>query len=282
MQGVKVVVDSTADIPHNLAEEFDITVVPLTVHFGESTYIDWTELTPLEFYDLLETSPHHPYTSPPTAAQFEAAYEQIIADGYAVVSIHISSELSETLRSAEAAKAKIGDRGRIEVIDSRVVSVALGLPAIAAARAASEGKSFEEVVGVARSMIEATKGKAFFAVDTLDYLVRNGRIGRAQAILGTLLAVKPVLTLSGGVVSPYEKVRGDKRVIPRIVDIVGELVGPGGLTQVGIVHANCLDKATALKDAITGAFGAKDVLLCDLGAVVGTHAGPGTVGLVFS
>lgn len=282
MQGVKVVVDSTADIPHNLAEEFDITVVPLTVHFGESTYIDWTELTPLEFYDLLETSPHHPYTSPPTAAQFEAAYEQIIADGYAVVSIHISSELSETLRSAEAAKAKIGDRGRIEVIDSRVVSVALGLPAIAAARAASEGKSFEEVVGAARSMIEATKGKAFFAVDTLDYLVRNGRIGRAQAILGTLLAVKPVLTLSGGVVSPYEKVRGDKRVIPRIVDIVGELVGPGGLTQVGIVHANCLDKATALKDAITGAFGAKDVLLCDLGAVVGTHAGPGTVGLVFS
>lgn len=282
MQGVKVVVDSTADIPHNLAEEFDITVVPLTVHFGESTYIDWTELTPLEFYDLLETSPHHPYTSPPTAAQFEAAYEQIIADGYAVVSIHISSELSETLRSAEAAKAKIGDRGRIEVIDSRVVSVAFGLPAIAAARAASEGKSFEEVVGVARSMIEATKGKAFFAVDTLDYLVRNGRIGRAQAILGTLLAIKPVLTLSDGVVSPYEKVRGDKRVIARIVDIVGELVGPGGLTQVGIVHANCLDKATALKDAITGAFGAKDVLLCDLGAVVGTHAGPGTVGLVFS
>ncbi len=281
MPSVKVVVDSTADIPHNLAEELDITVVPLTVHFGENTYVDWTELTPLEFYDLLETSPHHPHTSPPTSEQFEAAYERALSDGSSVVSIHISSELSETIRRAEAARARIGDRGRIEVIDSRVVSVALALPAIAAARAAREGRGFEEVVGVARSMIEATKGKAFFAVDTLDYLVRNGRIGRAQAILGTLLAIKPVLTLSDGFVAPYEKVRGDKKVIPRMVDIVGELAGPGELTQLGIVQANCLDRALALKDAIVKAHPVKELLMCDLGAVVGTHGGPGTIGLVF-
>ncbi len=281
MQSVRIVVDSTADIPHNLAEELGIVVVPLTVHFGEDTYVDWTELTPLEFYDLLETSPHHPYTSPPTVGQFQTAYEEILAGGQSIVSLHISSGLSETVRVAEAAKERMGGRGPIAVIDTKVVSVALGMPALEAARAAVEGKTFEEVVAAANSVAAATRANSFFAVDTLDYLVRNGRIGRAQALLGTILAIKPVLHFEDGLVAPYQKVRGDKKVIPRMIDIMKELVGAGGFTRVGIVQADCLEKAAALRAAIEGTFGARDVLLCDLGAVVGTHAGPGTVGVAF-
>lgn len=281
MPGVKVVVDSTSDVPRNLAEELGITVVPLSVHFGDETYLDWVELTPLEFYDLLETSPHHPRTSPPSPSDFARVYEELAADGSSLVSIHISSALSETVKSAEMGRAMVGG-GRIEVIDSRVVSAAFGLPAVEAARAAKEGASFEEVVGVVREILEKSAGKVFFAVDTLDYLVRNGRIGRAQAILGTLLAVKPVLTITDGFVAPFEKVRGEKRVIPRMVDILGEhLDREGGEVVFGIVHANCMDKVQALKQAVHQAYGIEPYLICDLGAVVGTHSGPGTIGMMF-
>jgi len=281
MQKVRVVVDSTADIPGNLAEELGIAIVPLTVHFGDNSYVDWTELTPLEFYDLLETSPHHPYTSPPPIERFEAVYEEALAEGLDVVSLHISSGLSETVRVAEQARSRLADRGRIAVIDSGVVSVALALPAIAAARAAAAGGAFEEVLGAAQAVIAASRGKAFFAVDTLEYLARNGRIGRAQALLGSILAVKPVLTFEDGIVAPYEKVRGEKKVIPRMVEIMRDLVGSGPLTEVGVAQADCLDKAQALKQAIIEEFGPREILMCDLGAVVGTHAGPGTIGLAF-
>lgn len=280
-QQVKVVVDSTADIPHNLAEELDITVVPLTVHFGDQSYRDWTELTPLEFYDLLETSPHHPYTSPPTPEEFATVYESLTADGSAVVSLHISAELSETYAAAKAAQAMLGDRGRVEVIDSRVVSIAFGVPAIDVAAAARDGKSFEEVTGLARSLLAASAGRAFFTVDTLEYLVRNGRIGRAQAILGTLLAVKPVLTFTDGLIAPYEKVRGDRKVVPRMIDIMRGLLGAGKPARTAIVHANALDRANELREAMREAFGVDDTLICDLGSVVGTHGGPGTLGMVF-
>ncbi len=284
MAGVKIVVDSTSDIPHNLAEELGITVVPLSVHFGDATYLDWVELTPMEFYDLLETSPHHPRTSPPSPSEFAQVYESLVADGSAVVSMHISSGMSETYSAAVMAKQMVG-HGRIEVIDSRLVSLAFGLAAIEAARAAQEGKSFEEVAAVARNVLAKVEGRVFFAVDTLDYLVRNGRIGRAQAILGTLLAVKPVLTITDGVVAPFEKVRGEKKVIPRMVDIMGESLGSGdgsGRTvKAAVVHAGCLDKAKELVGAVQRAHGVSDFLIGDLGAVVGTHAGPGTVGLVF-
>ena len=278
MAQVKIVVDSTSDIPRNLAEGLDITVVPLTVHFGDREYVDWLELAPLEFYDLLETSPHHPYTSPPTPEAFAEVYERLGADGSPVLSLHISGGLSETVRQAEAGKALVG-RGEIEIIDSRVVSMACGLPAIVAARAAAGGAGLPELVSLVRGFLGRTS--LFFAVDTLDYLVRNGRIGRAQAILGTLLAIKPVLTIVDGLVAPYEKVRGEKKIIPRMVEIMGQMLGSGKAGETAIVHAACLDKAIALREAVCAAFGVKDLILCDLGAVVGTHSGPGTVGMVF-
>lgn len=281
MPKVKVVVDSTADIPRNLADELDIGVVPLTVHFGDTAYVDWLELTPLEFYDLLATSPDHPYTTPPAVEQFQTVYDEALRQGQDVVSLHISGGLSETVEIARRAAAGLKATGRVEVVDSRVVSMALALPALAAARAAQAGAPLEEVASEAAAVVAASRGKAFFAVDTLDYLARNGRIGRAQAILGALLAVKPVLCFEDGVVAPYEKVRGDKKVIPRLVDLVRELSGSGRPKVMGIVQANCLDKAVALRDAVVKAVDPAEVLICELGAVVGTHGGPGTIGLAF-
>ncbi len=278
MSRVKVLVDSASDIPQNLSDELGITVVPINVHFGETTYLDRVELGPLEFYDLLETSPYHPSTTPPAPETFAKAYEALIADGSAVVSIHLSGELGGTLAAAREGRAMVG-RGEIVVIDSRQVSMAYGLPAVAGARAAAAGRSLAEVVSEVKSWLE--RSSSYFTVDTLDYLARNGRIGRAQALLGTLLATKPVLTMQDGLVTPFEKVRGTKNVVPRLVEIVEEAASSGPLAMASVVHANALEKATELRGLLEERCGISDCLICDLGTVIGTHAGPGAVGVVF-
>ena len=274
MPGVRIVVDSTADLPHNLAEELDITVVPVNVHFGGEVFADWSELTPLEFYDLLRTSPYHPYTSPPSPERFAEVYRSLTADGSAVLSLHFSNALGPTYDNAVKGAAMV-EGGRIELVDTRLVSVALGMTAVEAAVMAREGKGLAEIKRQAEET--AARTRVFFTVDTLDYLARNGRIGRAQALLGSILAVKPVLTLEDGVITPFEKVRGDKRVVPRMVEIMRDILGTGPVTRWAVVHADCLDRALELARALEEECGLRDGMICDLGAVVGTHAGPGTL-----
>jgi len=271
---VRVVTDSTADIPRSYVEELGITVVPLNVHFGDKVYLDFVELTSSNFYELLRKSPEHPRTSQPSPGDFAKVYEELSRDGSAIVSVHLSAELSGTYQSAVMAREMLADKP-IEVIDSRLASMAFGLPVIAGARAAREGRSLEEVVAVIRNAM--AKMQVVFAVDTLEYLARNGRIGRAQALLGTLLSVKPLLTLEEGVVTPLEKVRGERKVIPRMVEIMGERLTPeGGAPVVSIVHADCPDRAEALRAAVEEAYHPREVIVGGLGAVIGTHVGPGT------
>ncbi len=276
MPSVKIVVDSTADLPHNLAEELDITVVPVNVHFGDRIFSDWVELTPLEFYDLLETSPHHPYTSPPSPETFAEAYRRLVADGSSVLSLHFSNALGPTYDHAVKGAAMV-EGGRIELLDTRLISMAYGVAAVEAAEMARDGKGLDEILTRVKRMVERTK--VFFTVDTLDYLARNGRIGRAQALLGSILAVKPVLTLVDGVITPHERVFGDKRVISSMVDIVKDILKTGAVTKWAVVHANCLDRAADLSRAIEEGCGLGGCVICDLGTVVGTHVGPGTLGL---
>ncbi len=279
MSGVKIVVDSTADLPHNLAEEMGITVVPVNVHFGDEVYLDWTELTPLEFYDLLETSPHHPHTSPPGPERFAETYESLTADGSSVLSLHISSILGPTYANAVKGAAQVKG-GRIELLDTLLASMAFGMAAIRAGRMALDGLGLDEILAQVKDILAKTK--VFFTVDTLDYLARNGRIGRAQALLGSILSIKPVLTLVDGVITPYEKVRGDKRVVPRMVEIVQDTMKSGPVTDWSVVHANCIDKANELVEAVKDGCGLDGGVICDLGSTVGTHVGPGTVGLATS
>ncbi len=279
MAKVKIVIDSTADIPRNLAEEHGITVVPLNVHFGDKTYLDYVELTSSNFYDLLQKSPDHPRTSQPSPGDFAKVFGELTKDGSAVVAILVSEALSGTYQSAVMAKDMVPGR-RIEVIDSRLASMGTTLAAVAAAKAARAGKSVEETVRLANDIV-ARMG-VIFAVDTLEYLARNGRIGKAQALLGTLLSVKPLLTLEGGVVAPLEKVRGEKKVIPRMVEIMGEkLEAARPPARVAVAHAACPERAEALRAAVQEAHRPEEIILGGLGAVVGTHVGPGTVAVMW-
>jgi DegV family protein with EDD domain len=276
---VKVVTDSTADIPRSLVEELDITVVPLNVHFGDKTYLDYVELTSSNFYDMLRTNPEHPRTSQPSPGDVAAIYEKLIRDGSPIASIHVSSGMSGTFQSAVLAKDLVKS-GRIEVVDSRMASMGLGLSVVEAARAAQGGMGIDEVIGQAKRTMAKTK--VFFAVDTLEYLARNGRIGKAQALLGNLLSLKPILTLDDGIVSAYEKVRGDKKVFPRMVEIMGEMLEAGRPpARCAIVHADCPDRAEALKAAVESAYSPTEIIVGGLGAVVGTHVGPGTMALIW-
>ncbi len=279
MPKVKIVTDSTADIPRSYVEELGITVVPLNVHFGDKVYLDYVELTSSNFYDLLRKSPDHPRTSQPSPGDFAKVYEDLTRDGSAVVSVHISGELSGTYQSAVVARDLVKGQ-TIEIVDSRLASMAIGLAVIAGARAARQGKSFDEVVALVRDV--ATKTGVIFAVDTLDYLARNGRIGRAQALLGSLLSIKPLLTLEGGIVTPLDKVRGDKKVIPRMVELMGEKLAASGQAPVcSIVHADCPDRAETLRATLEQACRPQETIMSTLGAVIGTHTGPGTMALLW-
>jgi len=278
MSKVRIVVDSTADIPHDLAKELDISVVPLNIHFGDRVHLDWVDLKPDEFYEMLRNDPEHPRTSQPSPGDFAKVYEELTADGSSVVSIHISSDLSGTLQSAELGKGMVGS-DRIEVIDSRGASMVFGALAVDAARLAKRGESLETVAAYVRE--RTGRVAVVFAVDTLEYLVRNGRIGKAQGLLGTLLSVKPLLTLEDGVVAPLEKVRGAKKVLPRMVELFGEMLEPDRPTRACIVHANSPDRADELRAMVKERYEVdEEFIVAELGPVIGTHAGPGTLGLI--
>jgi len=276
---VKVVTDSTADIPRGIVEQLGIIVVPLSVHFGEKVYLDYVELTSANFYDLLRKSPDHPRTSQPSPGDFSTVFEEATKDGSSVVAVLVSAGMSGTCQSAILGRDMVKN-ATIEIIDSRLTSMALGLAVIEGARAAKAGKSQAEVIAVANDAV--SRAKVFFVVDTLEYLARNGRIGKAQALLGNLLSVKPILTLEDGQVASSEKVRGEKKVIPRLVEIMGESLEPGrGPAKVAIAHADCLERAEELRAAIEKAHHPAEIIMSGLGAVVGTHVGPGTQALMW-
>lgn len=279
MARVKVVTDSTADIPRGIVEQLGIIVVPLSVHFGEKVYLDYVELTSANFYDLLRKSPDHPRTSQPSPGDFATVFEEATKDGSSVVAVLVSAAMSGTCQSAFLARDMVKN-ATVEIIDSRAASMAIGLAVIEGARAAKAGKSQADVVAVVNDVLARTK--VFFVVDTLEYLARNGRIGKAQALLGNLLSVKPVLTLEDGQVASFEKVRGEKKVIPRLVEIMGESLEPSRKpAKVAIAHADCLERAEELKAAIEKAHHPAEITMSGLGAVVGTHVGPGTQALMW-
>jgi len=279
LQKLHIVTDSTADLPETLVGEYDITVVPLHVIFGSGeSFLDGVEISTTEFYMRLKQSKELPSTSQPTPAEFAAMYQKLAGPGKSIISIHISSGMSGTVQSANLASRMV-EGADIEVIDSRVVSMGLGIIVLEAAKCAREGKSKQEVIGVIRKTIE--KMEIFFVVETLEYLARGGRIGKAQALLGTVLNIRPICTISEGIIHPYEKVRGKTRSIDRLVQLVSERAAqrpvicsfihsadPAGLEE---LRTKAAAKLNLLHPAIES----------ELGAVVGTHAGPGVLGIVF-
>lgn len=278
MARVRVVTDSTADIPENLRRELGIEMVPLNVHFGPEVFKDQVEIFPEEFYARLQNSEYHPRTSQPSPGDFAETYQKIIERGEDVVSIHISSKLSGTLQSATLAKSMLPE-ARIEIIDSGLAAMVLGMVVLEAARAAQKGADQAEVRRVAEDTMR--KMKVAFVVDTLEYLQRNGRIGKAQAFLGSLLGIRPLLTLSDGLVAPLEKIRGKAKVLPRVLEISQEWIPAGTTIKATIMHAAAPEEAEVWRQEVDKIYKVEDWIVCPLGPVVGTHTGPGTVGVVF-
>lgn len=285
---VRVVTDSTADLPAELARAHGIHVVPLQVIFGNQIFLDGENLRPREFYARLEEGRHHPRTNPPGKDDFLHVY-QGLAGRKDVVSLHISGKLSQTVVHARAAAEEglprfQAERGAAEkvalrVVDSGNVSLGLGLLALFAARMARRGIEPDEIAERLESMRERVH--VLFVVDTLEYLARGGRIGKARAIFGGLLGIKPILGVVEGEVAAVDRVRGGRAAHPRLVELFRERVDAGRPVSVSVAHAKAPVWADRLRALVEKSFDAREVIVGEMGPVVGTHAGPGTVGAAF-
>ncbi len=271
---IKIVIDSTADMPSALVREHGITVVPLNVHFGTEVFRDSIEISPDEFYKRLASSPKLPTTSQPTVGDFLEVYQELSNTTDEIVSIHVSGKLSGTLNSANQAKGEYTGNARIEVVDSEHVSMGLGMVAIAASKAAQGGATIEDVVKEAKQTI--SKVQFVGLVDTLEYLEKGGRIGKAQALVGSILRLKPLLTVKDGEVHPLEKIRTRSKGIDRLCAIVKE---HAPLDSLAVVYTTTPDDALQLADRLRTLVPNGDIPISQIGPVVGTHAGPGVLGI---
>ncbi len=272
-QSVAIVTDSTADLPPELAALRSITVVPLTLNFDGKPLLDGVDIRPDEFYRRLHSVTTHPTTSQPSPGRFAEVYKSLLDEHDSVVSIHISRKLSGTYESARQAAA-MTDAKRVRVIDSELVSMSLGLITLAASSLAASGRdaaAIEAKVLDMRASIET-----YFSVATLEFLRRGGRIGRASALLGSVLQVKPVLCIRDGLVTPLERVRTFERALTRVVELTREVDrGQGVCIIVG--HADAEADAERIARELEPI--AETLMIQPLGPVVGAHAGPGVVGV---
>jgi DegV family protein with EDD domain len=275
-ENTAIVLDSTADFPEGPSRFPNWRVVPLYVRFGETSYKDYVELGPDAFYELLRASPVLPTTSQPTPGDFLAVYEELAPRYERILSLQLSSTLSGTFASAESAAEMLGGQA-VRVIDTRTVAAAIALLALAIQRRLERGTTDEEVDAlIARFQAEH---RLLFTVETLEYLAKGGRIGRAAALAGTLLNVKPILTIRDGEVVPLKKVRGQQKAFEefRTIFEAGSTDTPS--LRVGMAHAAAPERLAALRELVAKARPQAQVDAATvLGAVVGTHAGPGTVG----
>ncbi len=281
MSKVAIVTDSTAYFPKQMLRGLPVYSLPLHVLWGENNYLDGVDITPTEFYQRLQTTKVMPTTSQVTPGAFIGLYSKLIDEGYDILSVHISSKLSGTLDSASQAKDQLPG-ARIALADSETTAMAMGFIALAAARAAVEGATLEECA----ELVEQAKAKTevYFAVSTLEFLRRGGRIGGAAAFLGTALDLKPILALQDGKVEAIEKVRTMSKAIDRLQDIVVKRTNGARPIRLAALHANAPKEAAQLLERVRGLFNVSDVadaVITEVSPVLGTHAGPGTVGIVF-
>ncbi len=270
---VKIVTDSSADLPEKISKELDISVVPLYVRFGEQVYRDRLEISEDEFYQRLTHDTIHPSTIQPSPQDFAGVYKQLAKEADGIVSVHISNKLSGTWNSAMQAKSEVTECP-IEVIDSKVLSSALGLIVISAARLAKGGAKLPDIVKHVNNTLSQIRLEGL--LDTLKYLVLGGRIGKARALVGSLLNVKPVLTLKDGEVMPAGQVRSRSKGIDRLFEFAKNC---GNIQDMAIAYNTTLDEAKALAERIGEAkvFDTNNIIIARIGPMLGVHMGPGTI-----
>ncbi|MEC0269311.1 DegV family protein [Paenibacillus anseongense] len=278
MTQIRIVTDSTADIPLALRQELNIEMVPLKIHFGDEQFLDAVTLRSEEFYPKLTSSPHFPRTSQPSPAEFLGLYQSLLEEpNTEIISIHLSSALSGTYQSALLASTMLEEStGKVHVVDSRSASYGIGALVVAAAKAAQAGQSAAEIIELVQTIRE--NFYIYFLVDTLEFLQKGGRIGKASALFGSLLNIKPILSIDGeGEVAAIDKVRGQKKAIARILELLAADVPNRRIPSLHIAHANNLEGAELLREVIMQQFEVQDVDYITLGPVIGAHAGPGTI-----
>jgi DegV family protein with EDD domain len=273
--GVRVVTDSACDLPDDLIERNGIGVVPLTIRFGTEELIDRKELSTDEFWRRLADSDVLPETSAPSAGAFEGAFRRMVEDGATgIICINLSSKLSATMQSAQVAAQAVQADCPVVVIDSLMVSMGLGSLCLTAAQRAADGDSLDSIV--ANVTDRRNRSKLYGALDTLEFLKKGGRVGNARALLGTMLAIKPVLEVRDGVVEEAGKVRTRSKALRLLVDRVKE----GPFENLSVLHGNAPD-VDELLDLLEPLAPRDQIVVGQIGPVIGTHAGPRVIGVTF-
>ena len=273
---VKIVTDSTADLPAELINELGITVVPLYVRFGETVYRDRVEISEDEFYKRLLRDPIHPTTTQPTPQDFAEVYRKLSSKADGIISIHISEKLSGTCNSASQGKNLVENGCPIEVVNSKTTSMALGLIAMAAATMAATGKSLQQIAEDIRQIVSSVQLFALF--DTLKYLAKGGRIGKAKSLLGSVLSVKPMLTIKDGEFLPVSQFRSRPKGIEKLFNYAKD---SDNMEEMAIIHSTTPDEAQSLADRINSTLHPKQVRIARLGPALGVHGGPGVLAVAF-
>jgi len=267
---VRIVTDSVSDLPPKVAEELGITVIPLNVHFGTETYRDGIDLTAEQFYKKLAQSKILPVTSVPSPGTFAEVYDRLAEETDEILVIAISSQLSATYEVALQSIGLMKRECRVEVVDSQWAVMAQGFITMSAARAAQSGASLDEVMAVTRRNIPRVDFRAAF--DTLEYLRRGGRIGRAQAFLGSMLRVNPIITLKDGVVEPAGRTRSRAKAIDHLYDFAQSY---SHIEEMAVEDTACPDEAEALVKRLSAKFPKERIYRSKMTPVIGTHTGPG-------
>ena len=273
---IRIVTDSSADLPAQLVEELGITVVPLYVRFGEKVYRDRVDISEDEFYQRLLHDSIHPSTIQPTPQDFANVYQKLSLEADGIISIHISAKLSGTYNSALQGKEMIEKGCPIEVVDSMTTSMGLGLIDITAATVAKAGGDLQSVLEEVKQAIPNIH--LLFLLDTLEYLLRGGRIGQAKALLGSILNVKPVLTFRDGEVVPAGQVRSRAKGIDRLFDFTKNA---SNIQDLAVVYNTTPDEAQALRERLSTIFDKEQIKLSRVGPMLGVHAGPGALAVAF-
>jgi len=276
---IKIITDTTSGLPLDVARAHDIPVLPQIIIFGEETYRDDTEMDTRMFLQKLRTSPTLPKTAAPPPALYNPIFEQLLAEGYrTIICLHPSSELSGTVRSALTA-AQDFPGADIRVVDTRTVAAPLATVVLLAARWAREGVDADTII--ARVQDTLARQRVYFVVDTLEYLHRGGRIGGAQALLGGLLQVKPILTLRDGRVEPFEQQRTQKRALARLRELVLGECPRTPESYLAVMHADAEATARELAADFSAQLGIPDIPIYELPPAIVTHAGPGVLAVSY-
>lgn len=280
MPKTAVVTDSTTYMPPELVRKYNVSVAPQVLIWGDQTYKDGVDIESREFFTRLKTAKVMPTTSQVAVISFQEIFQECVDKGYEVLAVLVSSKLSGTVQSAMQARELMGSAGeKIHVVDSQSVAMALGFQVLAVARALEDGASLQDAIALAERSSEFTG--VFFAVDTLEFLHRGGRIGGAQRFLGTMLNMKPILAIQDGRVEGIDRIRTKNKAHDRVLELTLEKVAGRTPVRLATLHANAADEAKALLARAEQALNPIESIFTEVSPTVGTHAGPGTVGLAF-